>query len=766
MAQHWPHLEFRGRLAGYRYCFTEEFSGGMVSIFKHLVIQHRRKAKKHGEKVLSLRAFWCYSFFPEFRWKNVPPELSHCGELAKLEDRSLDQFFSHLSMLETAYDDNLEEGLDRHGEARALLRELSRGREPSSHYSLELVEHCRSLLARTKKMGKVEFKQREEPSEKIAAFLSTLRTEGEAQQSGQFSVEASRARQKLADFQLQNRQEFVLYFIAGAIAGGCSDVRVYVDSDDIIVQFQGSAIGQLELEQLFSQLVSGTATLQGKFLAVGFQAAASLKPKSLYLESWHGESGLRLDVRTSDQEISPLESSPFEMGGEGHRIHFRDQMSLNIVRRFLKSLSTSHPEADMVRLRCAHAPVPILLPSDGDCRSYPDCLEYWLLEHPDNPVDISFLGESAVGTRAASPGDVSILLLFGPDTKVICQVLGLNFSPPVATKLGFWALVVDNNAKLDLSFSCLVDGDRWKATSDVLAEAASAFRRHLGETYPELEKEEQWRRSFAMQRAAAEGFHEFQDLAIHGELNGELFSRTELRQQDKIRYTTKDWEYGPRDGRTVFRLDRAATHYLPSKLLEEYDSHLERSQTYFEKRSTWLEQEPQDLLDGLGVVPIFELKGFPGYLAPAKRAQRKGVCRFFSQKRPLLEREFRLAKGVIAILNHPELAMTDDWSDLLENEVYARSQAALERELDSFFRFLAQGGSAYVAHCLHYLIGLEKRGIDWPRRGWADLPFLGRKEQKLTLRELANDPAKRSLNLSMFELMLVAQLGDAFPQNK
>jgi hypothetical protein len=102
--------------------------------------------------------------------------------------------------------------------------------------------------------------------------------------------------------------------VSAAIAGGAQWVSVHIDSDDIIVDGGRAFLSRLELENLFSNLLSGGGSIPARELAVALNAASSLKPKSLVIESWNGERGCRLQIEAKGETLSDLRESPFSGG--------------------------------------------------------------------------------------------------------------------------------------------------------------------------------------------------------------------------------------------------------------------------------------------------------------------------------------------------------------------------------------------------------------------------------------------------------------------
>ena len=175
-------------------------------------------------------------------------------------------------------------------------------------------------------------------------------------QQGRFRLDWERALDKIKDFQLADPHRYVLEVVQAAVAGGATAIEVQIDSDDVILGFDGRQYTDLELERLFDYLFTREPELEPlRQLALGVNAALGLKPRFVVVDSGDGQQGFRLRLSNhADVEVSPL---PPDQILDGTRVHVRDRISFKVLSRAMGEAV----EADLMRQACCHLPVPLLL---------------------------------------------------------------------------------------------------------------------------------------------------------------------------------------------------------------------------------------------------------------------------------------------------------------------------------------------------------------------------------------------------------------------
>ena len=725
-AEHFPELEPRGRLPGYRYCFRGKVEESLTAIpvYLHLVIQHHRRK----DEVLG---HWEASYFgsPGVE-KNRSPAVSATTGTIRLEDLGDHRWERFRKQLKAENIEGLLSSLDGHEELEIGLWQVYKNPNTRAKIPEQYEAVIRELVAQP------GFSMSQPTRLNVANFIKGYVPEEARPEEGQFSLESSRARQKLADFQLTDPQSFVVHLISGAIAGGSDKVEVYVDSDDIIVEFGGRPLDRAALEQLFSNLLSGRSSPQGRELAVALNAASSLDPKLLLVESWREGQGVVLEIDEEGEHIREMEAPP---KGEGHRVHFRDRPSLKVLKRFVNSLRRDHPELDLVRKRCSKAPVPILLEHKEDCRDFEAIKNsffhlHW--RHPEHPL-LSF-ELSAPCKEEVSQVDASVLLSLGFEVGLDLMIHGVRYEPPESVDLrGLHALVCDNKASRDLSFTGLVADERWALLKQHLETGRDLLLREAARCYETLADEDKRRWDPTLRAKALRGALEFSSLRIFERLDGTLWDRATLLNHSAINFTGKEWKYGLRSGDPVYKLDRESQNLLWGGTFRCVDKELAAGQTYFSKKEAWMSRQPRvDFRFEEYEGPRHSLRGVEGEVALAQSPRAPSVIWTYARKRPLKHFVAKdMPPGVKVMANHDGLDVDDYWTELLANEALEEVSKVCEDGVLEFFDSLMTGETEHNDYLLNYLLYLKSKGENWTKYA-SRIKFQARYGEPVSLAEV------------------------------
>jgi hypothetical protein len=699
---HWPEQDFRGRLPGYRYCYSKQVCNDPAPVLLHLVIQHRRRQ----EQVVG---FWDASYFGRHRWDDgVPPGLSECSETIVLGDSSpqgWEFFFEALARLDT---DELLEKLQKHRSVQMYLWNHLHGNESTSDTPPEYAHSIQGIVKQP------DFAMTKPTWLRMSDFLQDLVPEETQAESGKFTLEASVARQKMANFQLTDPQSFVVYLISGAVAGGTEKVEVYIDSDDIIVEFAGKPLHRVAMERLFSNLLSGQASPQARELAVALNAASGLNPKLLILESWDGGEGVVLEVDSEKESVHQMTDPP---EGSGHRVHFRDRPSLKVLKRFLNSLKNDHPETDLVRQRCALAPVPILLDRKDDCRDF----QRWesaffslLWEHPDHPL--APLETSHPCLRETSPVDASIL--FCADDRgghLSCLVHGVQYEPPERVDLqGLYAVVCDNSATRDLSMTGLVADERWSEVKKQLIRGRDRLFAEMAKRYQGMDDLQRKEWAPILRQMAVHSAPQFETLPLYSRLDGSFWDRSTVLNRSLVRFTDRYWKHGLRSGEVVYVLDQTSRTLIGETAYQDVGPDLASSQEYFRKREEWLALEPlEEIRFEQEQGPRLSLKRAEGEVVLGSTPVSNPELWLYSLRRPLLcHRSEDLPPGVKVIVNDDKLEVNDNWTAVLEDKVLWKVVKQSGSAARDFYEMLMKDGQ-HTDYTLRYLLWLKSNKENW-----------------------------------------------------
>lgn len=181
----------------------------------------------------------------------------------------------------------------------------------------------------------------------LEELLAGLR--GEVQSSGEFTLAAERARDKLRQFQLANLYDYPVFLVAGAVAGGAAWVRI--DQRGSLLRFDASSpdLTWADLHALFPSLLGGQGRPDLQSLAIGLNAALALEPASVTLLSTRA--ALELKPGHPDQLVK-LECSPFD-GPNPPQL----RVLVQLKKRLWQSTGR---ELKAVATRCAWAPLHLM----------------------------------------------------------------------------------------------------------------------------------------------------------------------------------------------------------------------------------------------------------------------------------------------------------------------------------------------------------------------------------------------------------------------
>jgi hypothetical protein len=741
-------FDYHGKLDRQHFSFFKTAVIAPFPVYHHLVFCYNRSDRKLQLKV------GC-SLFSEWQLKRSLGRVSFLSEMIACDIKGHAKFMKSRLFFEkkllSLLDDFLPEHTQRLVEDPTIRKALSvlaqKGTLSRQEFSSKLISDLRLVKkleygSSPRTLGATAA-ETTMPNEAVAAFLADLVPEEAEISAGEFSLNAEHAGRKLQRFQLSSPQNFVVHVIGGAIAGGASEVQIHIDSDDIVVDFDGRPLERAELASLRDSLLYAGSSQRSREFAVALNAAKSMEPLSLRLETWHKGSGFALDFESSE-EPRVIETSPFEdPSREGHRFHFRDKPSLRVVQRFLNSLRFEHPELDLIRRRCGLGPIPLVM-EQTDVRDFPfaDSACYLAWNDEANPLGLPDTSHLE-GKSERSPSDFSALFLVGPPRGLHVLVNGVLYDPPSDTKsFPVWCLLVDNRLKRDLSFTGVRNDDRW---NEILLKVYNGVERVTGlviSQYVVCKDEEKKILASFLRQCAAAGAEAPLQHRIFGTLDNRFFSIEQLRQRQRLLYTEREWKYPLRNGQPVLTLSETERKLASRKIdktppvFECIDEELESNQIYFRRREQWLQQPVRERLEwSRPYGPVRNLKDGSGQLGLAKHL---GPCRLdlFALHRPLPTMlDHQLPKGLRIMVNDDGLETDDHWSTVLPNLAFQELLKELTPEIDQFYNSLWDFGCKYTDHLLAYLFHrkqkrqkwhhfvprLEFRVLDGSSRKWADL---------------------------------------------
>jgi hypothetical protein len=132
-------------------------------------------------------------------------------------------------------------------------------------------------------------------------LLAQLSSEGELQSSGRFTVDFSKAKEKLAEFQFEDPFYYILKLVQAAVAGGADGLALQSRSAEVEVSILGLGFSPHQLENVLYSLISDSSESSPalRHFAMGLNAAVSTRAAEISVQSFDGKDGL--EVRWTKQ---------------------------------------------------------------------------------------------------------------------------------------------------------------------------------------------------------------------------------------------------------------------------------------------------------------------------------------------------------------------------------------------------------------------------------------------------------------------------------
>ncbi len=710
-------FEYRGKLDRQHYSFCKTALVSPFPVYHHLIFCYNRTGRKLQVRVgCSLLHGWQLKRNPgRITYQTGVTDCDLSGHARFVQSRG--EFESELQRM---LDESLPEFTDRllHDEelVGAMHSFLAHRKLPKEKHSskfesdIRLVMKQRGLLEQ-EAIDKSELPKRDE----FDAFMADLVPENALKSEGSFSLNAAKAAQKLQRYQLSTPQNFVVHLVGGAIAGGATKVDVYIDSDDIVVDFDGEPLVERDVAGVLDSMFNPHAEPRLREFGVALNAAASLEPLALRIDSWNGERGFSLDLRRGSR-VKPLLECPFEDPSRpAHRISFRDKPNLRVARRFLNSLSRTHPEVNLVEERCRFAPVPVHVLGQ-DRRFFPldETVAALRWEHPDHPVGDLDLSRFP-GVAEKSNCDFSVVLLVGPEPAFHISVNGVLYDAPVGEKSPpVWCLVAHNGLQRDLSYSGVNDDHKWEQVCEQLELATARLLDFVDTHFPATKGPERKATAKLLRDFYHTGYLRALSHPIFPTLDDRYASANQICQSHTTYYTHQAWEYPLRSGEPVYQLSERDLATLTELVARKKkwisrDEELRSSQIYFQKREQWLALEPTTPVLPKGKGPIRELKNGMGQLGLQKKLGPAKVELFCSGRPLSVSWDSGLPNGFRAVVNHDELEVNDEWTEVISNASLYSVLERLNQEMVHFYSSFRRDPE-FTDHQLSYLLYRKRQG--------------------------------------------------------
>jgi len=217
----------------------------------------------------------------------------------------------------------------------------------------------------------------------VEDLLAELTSEAQLQSTGRFTVDVSKAKEKLAQFQFQDPFCYILKLVQATVAAGGDSFLFQSGSTELKAALVGVTFSAFELENLLYSLLQESSEMEVspslRHLAVAVNAAVGTRASQITLKSWDGNSGIQVTWTSGGQRSSPWQPSQ----GQGPQTRFElkrlagDVLSdvyQKVANRDILSMVTGRREGmdreqALIYDHCAFCPIPIKI-NGKDCPGY------------------------------------------------------------------------------------------------------------------------------------------------------------------------------------------------------------------------------------------------------------------------------------------------------------------------------------------------------------------------------------------------------------
>lgn len=139
----------------------------------------------------------------------------------------------------------------------------------------------------------------------LESILEDLQRQGEKDSSGRFTLDASQALPKLKRFRLPDPHAYILKLLQAAVRGGADAFHLQSGTERVQVSMPGVILPLDRLPAIFLELLEETSSRDAamEHMAVGLHSSLGTRAESISLAYWNGQSGLRMQWRSSGQTV-------------------------------------------------------------------------------------------------------------------------------------------------------------------------------------------------------------------------------------------------------------------------------------------------------------------------------------------------------------------------------------------------------------------------------------------------------------------------------
>lgn len=207
----------------------------------------------------------------------------------------------------------------------------------------------------------------------LSDLLKELHSEGNLESQGKFSLDVSKAKDKLREFQLENKYDYSLKLVQAAVAAEATAVLIEVNNQRSRFRFDGRYLKPQELADLFYYLVESQERPQTRhlrYLASAVNSAVAVGARQIWLDCWNGKEGFRHLFTAEGRSQVPLgrqsEKQPFTEFGLTRSVidvakGWWHTGNCDVWDLLTRSRNTMEKEQASIWDKCQFSPIPIKL---------------------------------------------------------------------------------------------------------------------------------------------------------------------------------------------------------------------------------------------------------------------------------------------------------------------------------------------------------------------------------------------------------------------